>query len=62
MRKTQILRAETLILHLALYLTLIIMSKTKHPSNMVLLTGSEHFVYISARLLPSTGYPDPGRP
>ena len=38
------------------------MSKTKHPSNMVLLTGSEHFVYISARLLPSTGYPDPGRP
>ena len=39
----QILRAETLILDLALYITFITMSKTKHPANMVLLTESEHF-------------------
>ena len=46
-RKTQILRAETLILHVALYLVFITMSKTKHPVHMVLLKESEQFVHIS---------------
>ena len=51
-RKTQILRAEILILHLALYIYLmfIAMSKTKHPANMASLAESEHFVHISALL------------
>ena len=49
-RNTQILRAETSILDLLLYLIFITMSKAKHPTNVVLLTESEHFVHISALL------------
>ena len=47
-RKTQIMRAETLIVHLALYLIFITMSKTKHPGNMVLLTQKVNtlFTYL----------------
>ena len=47
-RKTQIVRAETLIVHLALYLIFITMSKTKHPGNMVLLTQKVNtlFTYL----------------
>ena len=52
-KKTQILRAQTLILHLALYLIFITMSKTKHPANVEILTESEHFVHISALLIMS---------
>ena len=48
--KNSILQSKILILQLALYLIFITMSKAKHPANMVLLTESEQFVYISALL------------
>ena len=38
---------------MALYLIFITMSKTKRPTNIVLLTESEHFVHISALLKPA---------
>ena len=44
---------KTSILQLALHLIFITMSETKRPTNIVLLTESEHFVHISPLLKPA---------
>ena len=48
--KNSILKAEALILELALFLIFVTMSTAKHPANMVPLTESKQFVHISALL------------
>ena len=48
--KIKILKAETLILELALFLIFVTMSTAKHPANTVPLTESKQFVHISVLL------------